>query len=338
MYTENNSLNKYIGNWLFLMFINVSLIIVIGGLTRLTDSGLSITQWQLFSGIFPPLNLDQWNKYFELYKEIPEYKIQNYSMSLEEFKVIFWWEFIHRLLARIFGIFFLIPLLYFTIKLGFKKTKNLFPIFILICLQGFIGWYMVVSGLTDKVDVSHYRLSLHLFLAFFIMSLILWNFFKYKKIKVSTKKISNFFPIFFLFLIFLQIIIGAFVSGMDGGSIYNTWPLMGSSYFPDDNSILNLFSVSIFNDPSLAQFIHRNLAYFIFCFYLLIATIVYKNKLSAFIGIINIIALILFVQIILGILTVLSDAQIILASMHQIGSILLITTSLILVFKNTRIN
>ena len=338
MYTENNSLNKYIGNWLFFMFINVSLIIAIGGLTRLTDSGLSITQWQLFSGILPPLNLDQWNKYFELYKEIPEYKIQNYSMSLEEFKVIFWWEFIHRLLGRIFGIFFLIPLLYFTIKLGFKKTKNLFLIFILICTQGFIGWYMVASGLTDRVDVSHYRLSLHLFLAFLIMVLILWNFFKYKKIKVPTKKMSKFLPIFFLFLVFLQIIIGAFVSGMDGGTIYNTWPLMGSSYFPDDNSILNLFSVSIFDDPALAQFIHRNLAYLIFCFYLLIATIVYKNKLSAFIGIINIIALILFVQIILGILTVLSDAQIILASMHQIGSILLITTSLILVFKNSKIN
>ena len=338
MYTENNSLNKYIGNWLFFMFINVSLIIVIGGLTRLTDSGLSITQWQLFSGIFPPLNLDQWNKYFELYKEIPEYKIQNYSMSLEEFKVIFWWEFIHRLLGRILGIFFLIPLLYFTTKLGFKKTKNLFLIFILICLQGFIGWYMVASGLTDRVDVSHYRLSLHLFLAFLIMTLILWNFFKYKKIKVPTKKMSKSLPIFFLFLVFLQIIIGAFVSGMDGGTIYNTWPLMGSSYFPDDNSILKLFSVSIFDDPALVQFIHRNLAYLIFCFYLLIATNVYKNKLSAFVIIVNVIAIILLCQIILGILTVLSDAQIILASMHQIGSILLITTSLILLFKNSRIN
>ena len=338
MYIENKVFKKYISHWLAFMFWIISIMIIVGGLTRLTDSGLSITKWQLFSGLLPPLNSNQWNEYFELYKEIPEYKLQNYLMTLKEFKVIFWWEFIHRLLARIFGIFFLIPLLYFTIKLGFKKTKNLFPIFILICLQGFIGWYMVVSGLTDKVDVSHYRLSLHLFLAFLIMSLILWNFFKYKKIKVSTKKISNFLIISFMFLIFLQIIIGAFVSGMDAGNIYNTWPLMGSSYFPDDNSILNLFSVSIFNDPSLAQFIHRNLAYFIFCFYLLIATIVYKNKLSTFIGIINIIALILFVQIILGILTVLSDAQIILASMHQIGSILLITTSLILVFKNSRIN
>ena len=137
MYTKNNSLNKYIGNWLFFMFINVLLIIVIGGLTRLTDSGLSITQWQLFSGIFPPLNLDQWNKYFELYKEIPEYKIQNYSMSLEEFKVIFWWEFIHRLLGRLIGLFFIIPLIYFSIKQGFNKTKNLFLIFFLLNLLFF---------------------------------------------------------------------------------------------------------------------------------------------------------------------------------------------------------
>jgi len=268
--------------------------IVVGGLTRLTDSGLSITQWQLFSGILPPLNNDQWNKYFELYKEIPEYKLQNYLMSLEEFKVIFWWEFIHRFLGRLIGIFFLLPLFFFFLKLGFNQTKNLFIIFILICLQGFIGWYMVESGLIDRVDVSHYRLSIHLVVAFIILSLILWNYLRYKEIKRSIHKIRNILPIIFLFLLFVQISIGALVSGMDAGKIYNSWPLMGSGYFPDDNSIKNLFTLSVFNEASLVQFIHRNLAYLIVFVYLLIFFNIYKNKLSTFFKAINLIGVFLF--------------------------------------------
>ena len=191
MYIENSILKKYITYWLAGMFWLVSIIIVVGGLTRLTDSGLSITEWELFTGIFPPLNNDQWNMYFELYKEIPEYKQQNYLMSLKEFKVIFWWEFIHRFLGRLIGIFFLLPLIFFFIKLGFKQTKNLFITFILICLQGFIGWYMVESGLIDRVDVSHYRLSIHLVLAFIILSLIFWNYLMYKEMKRPNHKIRN---------------------------------------------------------------------------------------------------------------------------------------------------
>ena len=136
MYIENNSLNKYVSYWLILVSLILSLMIVIGGLTRLTDSGLSITEWQLFSGIIPPLHTNEWNEYFDLYKKIPEYKLQNFSMTLEEFKVIFWWEFIHRFLGRLIGVFFLLPLIFFTFKLGFRKTMNFHIIFLLICLQG----------------------------------------------------------------------------------------------------------------------------------------------------------------------------------------------------------
>jgi cytochrome c oxidase assembly protein subunit 15 len=268
--------------------------IIIGGLTRLTDSGLSITKWQLFTGVLPPFNNNQWNEYFELYKEIPEFKLQNYLMSLKEFKVIYWWEFIHRFLGILIGIFFILPLIFFSIKLGFSKTKNLYTIFILICFQGFIGWYMVTSGLIDRVDVSHYRLSLHLFLAFIILSLIFWNYLKCKNINYSQDKIKNFLPIILSILIFIQIIIGAFVSGMDAGKIYNTWPLMGENFFPDDNLIINLFNFSAFNDPSLMQFVHRNLAYLILLFYLLILFNVYKNKLSIFFKPTNLIGLLLF--------------------------------------------
>tara|TARA_B100001175_G_C19458048_1_gene615018 strand:- start:551 stop:1492 length:942 start_codon:yes stop_codon:yes gene_type:complete len=312
--------------------------IVVGGLTRLTDSGLSITQWQLFSGILPPLNIDHWNHYFDLYKQIPEYKLQNYSMSLEEFKVIFWWEFIHRFLGRLIGLLFLVPLIYFTLKIGFKKTINFHLIFILICLQGFIGWYMVSSGLVDRVDVSHYRLALHLVLAFIILSLVFWNYLKYKKIELPSNKINTFLPLSFVILLFVQLIMGAFVSGMDAGKIYNTWPLMGNNYFPDDNLLINLFNFSSLNDPSLVQFIHRNLAYFILFFYIFILFKVYKNKLLGYFKILNIIGILLILQIVLGIFTLLSGAQMFISSMHQVSSIFLISSSVYFLFINTKTN
>ena len=338
MYIENKTINKYITYWLASMFCLVSLMIIVGGLTRLTDSGLSITQWQLFSGIFPPINDFQWNNYFELYKKIPEYKLQNYSMSLNEFKVIFWWEFIHRFLGRVLGILFLVPLLFLSFKIGLNKTKSLFVIFILICFQGFIGWYMVKSGLAVRIDVSHYRLSFHLVLAFIILSLIFWNYLNYKKIFISGIKIKTTLPIIFLLLIFIQIAIGAFVSGMDAGKIYNSWPLMGSSYFPDDNSLKNLLNISALNDPSLVQFIHRNLAYLVLIFYLFILFVVKKNKLSAFFKIIMLIGFFLILQIFLGIMTLISGAQMFFASMHQICSIFLVSSSLYFVYLNFIIN
>ena len=336
MYIDNKQLKNYISFWLAFMFWIIAIMIIVGGLTRLTDSGLSITQWQLFSGFLPPLNESDWVKYFNLYKEIPEYKIQNYSMTIDEFKAIFWWEWIHRFLGRLIGISFLIPLFFFSLKLGFKKLKNLYLIFFLICFQGFIGWYMVSSGLVDRVDVSHFRLSIHLLIAFFILSLILWNYLKLKDLNFSNEKLNFFIPITFIILIFFQISIGAFVSGMDAGQIYNSWPLMGSTYFPDDNKIINLFKLSAFSDPSLVQFMHRNLAYIILLFYLIIFIHIYKNKLTKFFYTINFLGLLLLVQIILGILTLLYGAQIIFASMHQISSIFLVSSGIYFLYLNTK--
>ena len=334
MYIDNKVLKKYISLWLVSMFWVVAIMIIVGGLTRLTDSGLSITQWQLFSGIFPPLNETQWNQYFGLYKKIPEYYLQNYSMTLEEFKVIFWWEFIHRFLGRLIGILFFVPLIFFTLKLGFKKILSLYLIFILICFQGFIGWYMVSSGLVDRVDVSHYRLSLHLVLAFIIISVIFWNYLSLQNINLSFKKINTQIPIIFILIIFLQICIGAFVSGMDAGKIYNSWPFMGSGFFPDDNSIKNLFNLSALNDPSMVQFMHRSLAYLIFIFYLFIFVIIYKNRLSGLFKAIIVTGFLLILQIVLGILTLLYSAQVIIASMHQISSILLVSSSIYFLYLN----
>tara|TARA_B100000029_G_scaffold376645_1_gene371242 strand:- start:673 stop:1683 length:1011 start_codon:yes stop_codon:yes gene_type:complete len=330
--------NSYISSWLLLITFLIVLMIVVGGLTRLTDSGLSITEWQLFSGIVPPFNDADWNNYFNLYKQIPEFKIQNYLMTINEFKIIFWWEWAHRFLGRLVGICYLIPLIFFTVKYGFKRLRIFYLIFILICLQGFLGWYMVSSGLVERVDVSHYRLALHLLIAFLILSLILWEYFKLKNINIIHKKLNFFVPLLFLILIFLQITIGAFVSGMDAGKIYNSWPLMGSSYFPDDSKINNLFSLMVFNDPSLIQFFHRNLAYIIFIYYLFVTYKIYKNNLLRYFPIIKTIGLILLIQIILGIFTLLHDAQIYLASMHQISSIFLVTVSIYFLFLNSNTN
>jgi cytochrome c oxidase assembly protein subunit 15 len=338
MYIENIKIKNYISFWLASMFWIISIMIIVGGLTRLTDSGLSITQWELFSGFLPPLSDLDWNNYFNLYKKIPEYTQQNYSMTLQEFKVIFWWEWIHRFLGRLIGILFLIPLIYFTFKESFKELFNLYVIFILICFQGFVGWYMVSSGLVNRVDVSHFRLSAHLLIAFFIISLILWNYFNLKIKRNFTAKLNFSIPFIFLFLIFCQILTGAFVSGMDAGQIYNSWPLMGSSFFPDDNKIINIFKLSAFSDPSLVQFMHRNLAYLILVFYLFTLINIYKKKLVNLYFAINLVGLLLIVQILLGIFTLLYGAQILLASMHQISSIFLVSSSVYLLYLNTKTN
>tara|TARA_Y100000590_G_scaffold249932_1_gene280784 strand:- start:6497 stop:7507 length:1011 start_codon:yes stop_codon:yes gene_type:complete len=335
MYIENYLIRKYISFWLAVMFWIISIMIIVGGLTRLTDSGLSITEWELFAGFLPPLNSNDWNNYFDLYKKIPEFTEQNYLMTMNEFKIIFWWEWAHRFLGRLIGILFLIPLIYFTFKVGFKKLINLYLIFFLICFQGFIGWYMVSSGLVDRVDVSHFRLSIHLIIAFFIISLILWNFFELKQKKIFDEKLQFVIPLFFLFLIYCQIIIGAFVSGMDAGQIYNSWPLMGNTFFPNDNEIYNIFKFTAFSDPSLVQFMHRNLAYVILIFYLYIFIKIYRDRLKNLYSIINIVGLLLLAQILLGILTLLYGAQIYLASMHQISSIFLVSASVYFLFLNT---
>ena len=338
MYTTNPKINYQLSLWLISMFFIISIMIVVGGLTRLTDSGLSITRWELFSGFFPPLSHNEWIMYFDLYKKIPEFKLQNYNMSLQEFKIIFWWEWGHRFLGRVIGISYLIPLIYFSFKIRFSKLLNLYFIFFLICFQGFIGWYMVSSGLVNRVDVSHFRLSIHLLIAFLILSLIFWNYLKIKNNQKNFNGIGTFIPLLFLILIFVQLILGAFVSGMDAGKIYNSWPLMGNTFFPNDNNLIDLFKLSAFSDPSLVQFMHRNLAYIITIFFIFILFKIYKNRVFYLYRSVNILGLLITLQIILGIFTVIYGAQIYIAAMHQLSSIFLVSSSLYFLYKNTKIN
>ena len=324
----NNHINHQIRIWLLVILSLIILIILVGGLTRLTDSGLSITTWELFVGFFPPLTNDKWIDYFNLYKAIPEYQQQNSNMTLSEFKVIFWWEWTHRQLGRLIGLVVLLPLIYFTIKNGLWILKRYGIIFLLVCFQGFLGWYMVSSGLINRVDVSHYRLSIHLLTAFIILSIVFWNFLKLTKIRIY-KISTSLIPLkFFLFLLFIQLIIGAFVSGMDAGTVYNTWPLMGTSYFPDDSQFINFLDISFFDNPSIVQFLHRNLAYLIIIIYIYILTFVIKDPNRIFRKPILIIGLSLSLQILLGIVTLLSGVKIVYASLHQINSILIILSTL----------
>ena len=343
MHLNKNQNNKFISLWLLLITFLVALIIIIGGLTRLTDSGLSITKWDLFTGILPPVSSNDWEKSFFLYKKIPEYKLIKSSMTLDQFKIIYWWEYVHRLLGRAIVLLFLLPLIYLTFKKKLSK-KNLFSfyfILFLMLIQGFVGWYMVKSGLLDRVDVSQYRLSLHLTLAIIIFCILFWNYLKNisQNNFESNVKISFYLPVIFLIILILQISLGAFVSGLHAGQIYQSWPLMNQNYFPDDSMFSDLFSLKVFETPSLAQFIHRNVAYLMLLFFLLILFIVFKNdELSYLRKSAILVFLFLLLQLFLGILTIIFGAQIFFASMHQLGSIVLLTATLILVFKNSRIN
>ena len=335
MFVNSDTYIKYLKLWLITLFLLIILMVAVGGLTRLTDSGLSITAWELFTGILPPLNINEWNFYFSEYKKIPEYQNINYGMSLNEFKVIFYWEYAHRLLARFVGLFTLLPLILFS--LYFKNTQHYsnkyYWIFFLVCLQGFIGWYMVSSGLIQNNDVSHFRLSIHLSLALFILCLIFWFILNVYKIKKFQFKLPYKLLLFILILIVLQIILGAFLSGLDGGLIYNSWPDMNGSFFPGDVSYLDLLSTQLFYNVSIIQFLHRFTAYLLLFFILILNYFFIKNKS-------NIKNLILFdvailLQVFLGIVTLISGVEIKYASLHQLGSIFVLTTYLMILYKNS---
>ena len=335
MFVNSDTYIKYLKLWLITLFLLIILMVAVGGLTRLTDSGLSITAWELFTGILPPLNINEWNFYFSEYKKIPEYQNINYGMSLNEFKVIFYWEYAHRLLARFVGLFTMIPLILFS--LYFKNTQHYsnkyYWIFFLVCLQGFIGWYMVSSGLIQNNDVSHFRLSIHLSLALFILCLIFWFILNVYKIKKFQFKLPYKLLLFILILIVLQIILGAFLSGLDGGLIYNSWPDMNGSFFPGDVSYLDLLSTQLFYNVSIIQFLHRFTAYLLLFFILILNYFFIKNKSNIKNVILFDVAILL--QVFLGIVTLISGVEIKYASLHQLGSIFVLTTYLMILYKNS---
>ena len=341
MYANTKKINKLFLYWLITSLILVFFIIIVGGLTRLTNSGLSITKWELLTGILPPLNNSSWENYFDKYKQIPQFKLLNFDMSLEEFKIIFYWEYFHRMIARLLGIFFLVPLIYFYFskKIKVEYLNICYLIFTLIVFQGLIGWFMVESGLINDVTVSHYRLSIHLFIAITIISLIFWllrNLISNNKKKFFSLKYKYLPFQLFIFLILIQIIMGAFVSGLDAGQIYQTWPTMGENFFPNDIVISNAKDFLNFDNHSLVQFYHRNLAYVIILYSFFLALYIYKKKIFFLNKSFIIVIFFLSSQVILGIFTLIGGLNIYLASMHQITSVLLIFSALNLYYLTAK--
>ena len=332
----NKNINVFLLKiWLITMITLISLIVFIGGLTRLTESGLSITEREIIKGIFPPINFQEWNNYFNEYKKIPEYKLLNTGMSLDEFKTIFYWEYAHRLLARLIGLISIIPLIYFSINYkGFLNNyKRYFLLFILIVFQGFIGWYMVKSGLDKNLDVSHYRLAIHLVIALIILSLSLWFLFDLNNIKKFNIKIPPKLTTVIFALIILQIILGALLSGLNGGLIYNTWPDMNGSFLPNDSTLNDYSLTSALDNPSIIQFLHRISAYLLI--FLILLLNIYYIKLHLDLKSLLLFDLVILVQIFLGIITLLSGVDIKYASLHQIGSIIVLSNYLYIYYKNT---
>ena len=334
MFVNQDPYQNNIRRWLLLMFFLIILIIAVGGLTRLTDSGLSITEWELFKGVFPPFTSDKWNFYFNEYKQIPEFKSINYDMTLSEFKVIFYWEYFHRLIARLIGLFALIPLIIISLIYKKKIISNFkyLSIFLLICIQGIVGWYMVTSGLVNNTDVSHYRLALHLSIALIILSINFWFILETFKISSFKIKYSNFFLNIFLFLIILQIILGAFLAGMDGCLIYNSWPDMNGNFVPNDINYIDLFLFSSLDNPSVIQFYHRITAYLLIIFLIFLNYFTFKT--NSFSKAILILDIAILLQIILGILTLITGVKIAYASLHQLGSVFVLTSFLYIKYKN----
>jgi cytochrome c oxidase assembly protein subunit 15 len=308
--------------WLYFIAFLVFCMIIVGGATRLTDSGLSITEWRPLLGAIPPLNEADWLAAFEKYKLIPEYQIQNKGMELGDFKFIYWWEWAHRFLGRFIGLVFSIPLIYFTLtrKIELRLWPRLLALFVLGGAQGALGWYMVSSGLIDRVDVSQYRLAAHLTLAALIFAAILWVAKGVGARRHYPSSPDDWFAVFLMVLILLQIAAGGFVAGLDAGQGYATWPKMDGQWIPDGLLAMTPSWMNAFENAMTVQFDHRILAYVI-----LLATVIHAWRsftLSAMI-----LAYAVFVQACLGILTLLLHVQLSVALVHQAGAMIVLATA-----------
>tara|TARA_Y100000996_G_scaffold386486_1_gene344552 strand:- start:1457 stop:2476 length:1020 start_codon:yes stop_codon:yes gene_type:complete len=327
------NLSLSINIWLIVLAIIVLSMIAVGGLTRLTESGLSMVDWQLFMGIIPPLNQADWIKLFDDYKQYPEFQIKNLNMNIDEFKYIFWWEYGHRLLGRIIGLIFIIPFIYFALKKCFSKTEYKFY-FVLLFLggfQGFIGWWMVKSGLDMNPYVSHIRLAVHLIIAQIILVLIFFQLLS-RNLKGQYQKISNrHMGLFIVFniIILLTVIYGAFMAGLDAGKSFNTWPKMGDNYIPESLFFWEERFFGVFENSIFIHFFHRFLAYSSIIAIILIVWSDYK-KIENHAQKLHLLAIciLVFIQLVIGVFVVLTNVQISLGSIHQIvGTLLFIITS-----------
>ncbi len=305
--------------WLYFVAFLVLMMVVLGGITRLTGSGLSITEWQPISGTIPPLSLADWQAEFQNYQRIPQYTELNQGMSLDEFKFIFWWEWAHRLLGRIIGVAFAIPFLVFLAQRRFSwdLAAPLAGLFVLGGLQGALGWWMVSSGLSELTSVSQYRLAAHLFAASLLFIALIWVARRLDPEPVARTSASRAPVVILLLLVLLQIVAGAFVAGLDAGFSYNTWPLMGDSFVPRGLGEIQPWWRDIFENVTTVQFNHRMIAYVLVAY---VAVLMFVRRGRGFAGVEGWLPRIVFLvllQAVLGIGTLVMGVPIWLALGHQ---------------------
>ncbi len=319
--------------WLMLLFAMLLAMIMLGGLTRLTDSGLSITEWQPLRGALPPMNAQDWGVEFERYKAIPEYQLQNKGMSLADFKAIYWWEWSHRQLGRSIGLVWAVGFFgfLFTRRIPVGWTGRLFGVGVLGGLQGAIGWWMVSSGLSGRMlDVASYRLAIHLGLAFIILGLIAWYTFALSRPgaallqarRAREARLGRWTTVL-LALLFVQVLMGALVAGIDAGRGYTDWPLMAGRFFPEGALDLVPMWRNFFEDDGLVQFMHRMSGYLVFFFGLYVW---WRSRASGNLATrraFDWMALMLVAQVVLGIFTVMYSAPVNIAIVHQLGAVIL---------------
>ncbi|XMO86970.1 COX15/CtaA family protein [Algibacter sp. AS12] len=322
--------NKKVIYWLLTGCVLIFIMVVVGGITRLTDSGLSISNYKLITGTIPPLNNAEWEEAFNLYQQYPEFQKLHSHFTIEDFKSIYFWEWLHRLIGRVIGLVFIIPFLYFlaTKQLNKSTIKKCLVLLILGGFQGFLGWYMVKSGLVDMPDVSHFRLAAHLTTAFLTFAATLWvaldlYFPNRKTINKSFKKLI----IVSYIILIIQIIYGAFVAGLKAGLLHNHWPLMNDNKFIHHTVyVLDPFYKNLIENPSGIQFIHRTLAYLVVISISVLWLRARKLSLTTLQskGINTLLVLVGF-QFLLGVLTIIYAVPLWLGVAHQIGAFFLLS-------------
>tara|TARA_Y100000590_G_C15723555_1_gene1014373 strand:- start:1435 stop:2517 length:1083 start_codon:yes stop_codon:yes gene_type:complete len=332
--------NRPIGFWLLSVALLVFSMILLGGITRLTGSGLSMVDWRPLMGILPPMNEGDWIELFEKYKLFPEYKLKNFGIELKEFKLIFWFEYAHRILGRLIGIFFIVPFLYFFLKkmLSNRNLVIFFGIFFLGFVQALLGWFMVQSGLQSEAEVSQYRLAAHFALAVIIYMVLLWNSFSmFYPLKPGFLNIIKSGPsVFFtICLIFIVMISGAFMAGTNAGLSYNTFPYMDGKIIPEGIFQMQPWSKNFFENIITIQFFHRIMAVSLVVLIFLLWLKNLKHVLSNFFSDYNLLFLAAIFQFCIGILTLLFVVPLPLGILHQFGSIVLITAGIFVLHNST---
>ena len=328
---QHVSSGRAVGIWLLVVAALIAAMVLVGGLTRLTGSGLSITQWQPISGVVPPMSDQAWQAEFDAYKQIPQYRLENRGMTLGEFKGIFWWEWSHRLLGRLIGFVFLLPFLWFAWRGSIPRSgyRRMIGLFALGGLQGVVGWWMVMSGLEVRVSVSQYRLAIHLGVALILFAAIMWTAFEYLRPKPSGAVAAPRarWASWFAGGVYLQMLLGALVAGLHAGLIYNTWPSMDGRVFPEGAFFGSPWWLNFFENAGLVQFDHRIGAYLIFfgavALFWMARTLKGARKISA-----HTVLGVTLLQIALGVLTLLHQVPVALAALHQITALALLTAAI----------